>query len=43
MSKENINIQDCLDNYLMKGCITILRNGQVVEFRKEVLSRGEKL
>lgn len=35
MSKENITIQDCIDNYLMKGKVTIIENGQVVEFRKE--------
>ena len=35
MSKENIAIQDCLDLYYKKGYITVIENGQVVEFGKE--------
>lgn len=35
MSLENITIQDCLDNYEMKGKVTIIENGQVVGFVKE--------
>lgn len=35
MNYENVTIQDCLDNYEMKGKVTIIKNGQVVEFRKE--------
>lgn len=35
MYLEYVTIQDCLDNYEMKGKVTIIENGQVVEFRKE--------
>lgn len=42
MSKENITIQDCLDNYLMKGKVAVIEKGQVVEFKKEE-ERGEEL
>lgn len=32
---ENVTIQDCLDNYEKKERVTIIENGQVVDFRKE--------
>lgn len=35
MSKENVTIQDCIDMYEKKGYITVIKNGQVVEFRRE--------
>lgn len=31
MNYENITLQDCLDNFVMKGKITIVDNGQVSE------------
>lgn len=36
MNKEAITIQDCLDMFDMKGEITVIENGQVTEFRKEM-------
>ena len=35
MSLENVTIQDCLDNFELKGRTTIIENGQVVGFVKE--------
>lgn len=36
MNKENITIQDCLDMYEKKRYITVIENGQIITFIKEV-------
>lgn len=36
MSLQSITVEDCLDNYYKKRKITILSNGQVIGFQKEI-------
>lgn len=35
MDKKNATLQDYLDDYEMKGEITVIENGQVVGFKNE--------
>jgi hypothetical protein len=35
MNYENITIQDCLDNFELKGKTATIENGQVISFEKE--------
>ena len=42
MNREVITIEDCLDMYEKKGKITVIKNGQVVGFKKEKAPKVEE-